>query len=151
MHAQRTLFFIAPALSLVIALLSWAVVPVGPGLAVADMELGVLYTLALSSVGVYGVLLTGWASNNSFGFLGGIRSSSQMLSYELVLGTTVLTVMLLAGTLHYSAIVEAQAAVWYMVPLLPVGLLFAIAAVFELNRAPADSLLTLSACTEALA
>ena len=69
MHAQRTLFFVAPALSLITALLAWAVVPVGPGLAVADMELGVLYTLALSSVGVYGVLLTGWASNNSFGFL----------------------------------------------------------------------------------
>ena len=102
------------------------------------MELGVLYTLALSSVGVYGVLLTGWASNNSFGFLGGIRSSAQMLSYELVLGTSMLTVMLVAGTLRYSELVEAQAAVWNMVPLLPVGLLFAISAVFELNRAPAD-------------
>lgn len=137
-HAQRTLFFIAPALSLITAILAWGVIPVGPGLAVADIELGVLYTLALSAVGVYGVLLTGWASNNSYGFLGGLRSSAQMLSYELVLGTTLLTVILVSGSLRYADIVEAQAPVWYIVPLLPVALLCFISTVFELNRAPAD-------------
>lgn len=105
---------------------------------IADIELGVLFTLALSSVGVYGVLLTGWAGNNAFSFLGGIRTTSSMISYELVLGTAILTVILITGSFHYATIVENQIAVWYVLPLMPIALLFAISATFELNRAPAD-------------
>lgn len=138
LHASRSLFFLAPALSLMVACLGWAVLPLGPGLVLADLELGVLYTLALSSVGVYGVLLTGWASNNAFGFLGGLRSTSMMISYELVLGTSVLTVILVGGSFQYSVLCEAQLAVWYGVPLLPVAILFGVSAVYELNRTPAD-------------
>lgn len=137
-HAARSLFFIAPALSLITAILGWAVIPFGPGMVISDMDLGVLFTLALSSVGVYGVLLTGWAGNNSYSFLGGVRSTAQILSYELVLGTSILTVMVLTGSFHYSTIIENQLPVWYAIPLLPVCLLFMISAVFELNRTPGD-------------
>ena len=137
-HASKWLFFMAPALSLIIAVLSWAVIPFGPGLVLVDMDLGVLYTLALSSVGVYGVLLTGWAGNNAYSFLGGIRTTSSMVSYELVLGTAILTVMLVGSSLRYATLVETQAPLWYAVPLLPVAALFALGACFELNRAPGD-------------
>ena len=137
-HASKGLFFMAPALSLILAILSWAVLPLGPGLAIADMELGVLYTLALSSIGVYGVLLTGWAGNNAFSFLGGIRTTSSMISYELVLGTVILTVLLISGSFSYVSVVEYQLPIWNGVPLFPVALLFALSATFELSRAPAD-------------
>lgn len=109
--------------------------PLGPGLAVTDMELGVLYTLALSSIGVYGILLTGWAGNNAFSFLGGIRTTSSMISYELVLGTVILTVLILTGSFSYVSVVETQLAVWNGLPLLPVAILFALSATFELSRA----------------
>jgi NADH:ubiquinone oxidoreductase subunit H len=137
-HASRGLFFAAPALTLVCSLLSWAVIPFGPGVVLADLELGILYTFALSSVGVYGVLLTGWAGSNAFSFIGGLRSTSQIVSYELVFGTSVLTVALIASTFNYTQLVEGQQAIWYAVPLAPVCLLFIISSVFELNRAPAD-------------
>ena len=110
-HASKGLFFMAPGLSLVLAIMSWAVLPLGPGLVIADIDLGVLYTLALSSMGVYGILLTGWAGNNAFAFLGGVRTTSSMISYELVLGTAVLTVMLVSASFSYGAVVEHQQAV----------------------------------------
>lgn len=137
-HASRGLFFGAPFLTLVTSILGWGVVPVGPGLALVDMDLGVLYVLALSSVGVYGVLLTGWAANNAYAFLGGLRSTGQMISYELVLGTSLLAVILASGSLSLTVITEVQQAVWYVVPLLPVCILYMVSALLELNRAPAD-------------
>ncbi len=137
-HANHTLFVLAPILTLIFSILGWAIVPFGPGLVIADLELGILYTLALSSIGVYGVLLTGWAANSSYAFLGGLRSTAQIISYELILGTSVLTVILLAGTFNYTSLVESQQAIWYIVPLLPVWILFSFSAVCELNRAPAD-------------
>lgn len=114
--AQSTtaLFYLAPFLALVFSLLGWAVMPLGPGLSLAHLQLGVIYTLAVSSIGVYGVLLAGWSANSKYAFLGGLRSTAQIVSYELVLGSAILCVLLLSGTLNYTSLVEAQSAVWYV-------------------------------------
>lgn len=96
------------------SLLGWAVMPLGPGLSLADLQLGVIYTLAVSSIGVYGVLLAGWSANSKYAFLGGLRSTAQIVSYELVFGSAILCVLLLSGTLNYTSLVEAQSAVWYV-------------------------------------
>ena len=132
------LFYLAPSITLVFALLGWAVIPMGPGASMDDLELGVLYSLGISSVGVYGVLLAGWSANEAYAFLGGMRSAAQMVSYELVLGTAVLGVLLMAGTMNLMAIVEAQQCVWYVVPLSPLFLLFVISVLAETNRTPFD-------------
>ena len=137
-QATRSLFFLAPVLTLVFSLIGWAVIPFGAGYALADLELGVLYTLAISSVGVYGVLFAGWSANSKFAFLGSLRSTAQMISYELILSSCVLIVIMLAGTFNFTGIVEAQEAVWYIVPLLPVALLFFISVLAETNRTPFD-------------
>ena len=136
--ANAGLFYLAPSITLVFALMGWAVMPLGPGAAIADLELGVLYSLAVSSVGVYGVLLAGWSANEAYAFMGGLRSTSQMISYELVLGSCVLAVLLLAGTLNLNAIVEAQTPIWYLVPLAPMFILFIISVLAETNRTPFD-------------
>lgn len=137
-QATLTLFYLAPFLTLVFSLLGWAVMPMGPGLALADLELGVVYTLAISSIGVYGVLLAGWSANSTYAFLGGLRSTAQMVSYELVLGSTVLCVLLVGGSLSYANIVEVQAASWHVWPLLPIFGLFVISVLAETNRTPFD-------------
>ncbi|MGV2348391.1 MAG UNVERIFIED_CONTAM: NADH-quinone oxidoreductase subunit NuoH [Methylobacterium ajmalii] len=136
--ANAGLFYLAPSITLVFALMGWAVMPLGPGAAMADLELGVLYSLAVSSIGVYGVLLAGWSANEAYAFMGGLRSTSQMISYELVLGSCVLAVLLLAGTLNLNAIVEAQTPIWYVVPLAPMFILFIISVLAETNRTPFD-------------
>lgn len=125
-------------LTLVFSLIGWAVIPFGAGYVLADIELGVLYTLAISSVGVYGVLFAGWSANSKYAFIGSLRSTAQMVSYELILSSAVLTVIILAGTFNFTGITEAQEAVWYIVPLLPVALLFFIAVLAETNRTPFD-------------
>ena len=112
--------------------------PLGPGAAIADLELGVLYSLAISSIGVYGVLLAGWSANESYAFLGGLRSTSQMISYELVLSTCVLAVLILAGTFNLTLIVEAQTPIWFIVPLAPLFILFVVSVLAETNRTPFD-------------
>jgi len=104
----------------------------------ADLELGVLYTLAISSVSVYGVLFAGWSANSKYAFLGSMRAAASMVSYELILSSAVLTVILLSGTFNYIGITEAQEAVWYIVPLLPIALLFFISILAETNRTPFD-------------
>jgi NADH:ubiquinone oxidoreductase subunit H len=126
--SNTVIFYLAPVITLVFALLGWAVLPFGPGAAIADLELGVLYSLAVSSVGVYGVLLAGWSANESYALLGGLRSTAQMISYELILGSAVLAVL----------IVESQAPIWFCVPLAPLFMLFIISVLAETNRTPFD-------------
>lgn len=132
------IFYLAPVITLVFALLGWAVMPFGPGAAIADLELGVLYSLAISSVGVYGVLLAGWSANESYALLGGLRSTAQMISYELILGSAVLAVLIMAGSLNHTAIVESQSSIWYCVPLAPLFMLFIVSVLAETNRTPFD-------------
>ncbi|MCF6226162.1 MAG: NADH-quinone oxidoreductase subunit NuoH [Xanthomonadales bacterium] len=140
-EANRYLFLIAPILAIAPAFGVWAVVPVGDGLVWADLNAGVLYILALSSMGVYGIILAGWASNSKYALLGAMRAAAQMVSYEIALGFSLLGVMILAGSLNLQAIVNAQSGGmldWYWLPLLPMFLIFFISALAETNRAPFD-------------
>jgi NADH:ubiquinone oxidoreductase subunit H len=137
-HATRSLFFLAPVISLVFSLLGWAVIPFGSGLALSDFSLGILYSLAISSIGVYGILFAGWSANSKYAFLGSLRSTAQMISYELILSSAVLAVILLTGTFHYTSIIESQQSVWFIVPLLPLFIVFFISVLAETNRTPFD-------------
>jgi len=125
-------------ITLIFSLLGWGVIPLGPGLALSDFSLGILYSLALSSIGVYGILFAGWSANSKYAFLGSLRSTAQMISYELIYSAAVLTVILLCGTFNITEIIEAQQSVWYIVPLLPIFILFFISALAETNRTPFD-------------
>jgi NADH:ubiquinone oxidoreductase subunit H len=137
-HANTFLFLFAPVLGLVLALFAWAVIPFGPGLFIADLSLGVLFLLAISSLGIYPVLIAGWSANSKYTFLGALRSTAQMISYEVVLGLILLNVILLTSSFNLTAIVQAQQSIWYFVPLLPLSLMFLIAIIAETNRAPFD-------------
>ena len=137
-HATRSLFFLAPVISLVFSLLGWAVIPFGSGLALSDFSLGILYSLAISSIGVYGVLFAGWSANSKYAFLGSLRSTAQMISYELILSSGVLAVILLTGTFHYTTIIESQQSVWFLIPLFPLFIIFFISVLAETNRTPFD-------------
>ncbi|RUS23407.1 NADH dehydrogenase subunit 1 [Endogone sp. FLAS-F59071] len=137
-HANTFLFLFAPVLGLVLALFAWAVIPLGPGLFIADLSLGVLFLLAISSLGIYPVLIAGWSANSKYTFLGALRSTAQMISYEVVLGLIILNVILLTSSFNLTAIVQAQQSIWYLVPLLPLSLMFFIAIIAETNRAPFD-------------
>jgi len=137
-HANTFLFLFAPVLGLVLALFAWAVIPFGPGLFIADLSLGVLFVLAISSLGIYPVLIAGWSANSKYTFLGALRSTAQMISYEVVLGLILLNVILLTSSFNMTAIVQAQQSIWYLIPLLPLSLMFLIAIIAETNRAPFD-------------
>lgn len=137
-HANSFLFIFAPLLSLVLALFAWAVITFGPGLTLVDMSLGVLFVLAISSLGIYPVLIAGWSANSKYTFLGSLRSAAQMISYEVVFGLIVLTVIMLTGSFNMTAIVQAQQSIWYIIPLLPLALMFLIVIIAETNRAPFD-------------
>lgn len=137
-QATKSLFFLAPIVTLIFSLLGWGVIPFGPGLALSDFSLGILYSLALSSIGVYGILFAGWSANSKFAFLGALRSTAQMISYELIYSAAVLSVILLCGTFNITKIIEAQQSVWYILPLLPIFILFFISALAETNRTPFD-------------
>jgi NADH:ubiquinone oxidoreductase subunit H len=137
-HSNKALFLLAPIMSLIISLLAWGVVPLGSGLTLADISLGILYLLAVSSLGVYGVIFAGWSANSKYAFLGGLRSTAQMVSYEVVIGLVILTVILCLGSLNLIEVIESQKAVWYIIPLLPLSLMFLISAIAETNRAPFD-------------
>ncbi len=136
--ASKVPFIIAPMMVLIPALMAWAVIPFDEGAVLADINLGVLYLLAVSSLGVYGVLIAGWASNSKYPFLGAVRSGAQMVSYEVSMGLTIMTVILLAGSMNLSEIVEAQRGMWYMIPLFPMFIVFIISILAETNRAPFD-------------
>ena len=137
------LFFLAPLLALIPALAAWAVVPFGQGLVLANVNAGVLYLLAMSSLGVYGIILAGWASNSRYALLGAMRSAAQVISYELAMGMSLVCVLVLAGSLNLTDIVDAQAGPkgifdWFWLPLLPVFVIYWISGVAETNRAPFD-------------
>ncbi len=136
--ADRPVFVLAPAIIVATALLSFAVVPFSPGFVVADLDIGVLFLLAMSSLGVYSVVLAGWASNNKYSLLGGIRAAAQMLSYEVFMGLSLLGVVILAGSFRISHIVEAQRGLWFVVPQFLGFVLFLIAGVAETRRLPFD-------------
>ena len=137
-QANLVLFFLGPIITLIFSLLGFSVVPYGPGMAISDFNLGILYMLAVSSLSTYGILLAGWSANSKYAFLGSLRSTAQLISYELILSSAILLVILLSGSLSLTVNVESQKAVWYIVPLLPIFIIFFIGSVAETNRAPFD-------------
>jgi len=136
--ANRAVFIIAPCLTFFLALIGWAVIPFGAGLVLADINVGILFLFAVSSMGVYGIVMSGWASNSRYGFLGGLRSAAQMVSYEVSMGFVIITVLLCVGSLNLSDIVMAQQKVWFVVPLLPMAVIFFVSTLAETNRHPFD-------------
>ena len=136
--ANRGVFIAAPSITFSLALVAWAVIPFDEGMVLADINVGILYLFAISSMGVYGVLMAGWASNSRYAFLGGLRSAAQMVSYEVSMGFVIVTVLLLAGSLNLSDIVNAQRDMWFIVPLFPMAVIFFISTLAETNRHPFD-------------
>ncbi|RYE34196.1 MAG: NADH-quinone oxidoreductase subunit NuoH [Hyphomicrobiales bacterium] len=151
--ANKGIFLLAPFISCLLALGAWAVIPVAEGWAIADINVGVLYILAISSLGVYGIIMAGWASNSKYPFMSALRSAAQMVSYEVSIGFVIITVLLCVGSLNLSAVVEAQAnrglahalgvpwlsiLNWYFIPLFPMFVVFFISALAETNRPPFD-------------
>jgi NADH-quinone oxidoreductase subunit H len=148
-QADRPLFYLAPIMVLMPALAAWSVVPFGPGLVLADVNAGLLFVMAITSVGVYGVIIAGWASNSKYAFLGSMRAAAQMVSYELAMGFVLVTVLLVAGTLNLTGIVNGQNQGWFAergwtflswnwLPLLPLFVIYVISTVAETNRHPFD-------------
>nr|YP_009681549.1 NADH dehydrogenase subunit 1 [Pseudocercospora fijiensis]QDO71970.1 NADH dehydrogenase subunit 1 [Pseudocercospora fijiensis] len=137
-QANIALFFLGPIITLIFSLLGFAVVPYGPGLALWDFNLGILYLIAVSSLATYGILLAGWSANSKYAFLGSLRSTAQLISYELILSSAILLVVLLTGSLNLTVTIEAQRAIWFIMPLLPIFIVFFIGSVAETNRAPFD-------------
>ena len=136
--ANRVVFMAAPMLTFILALIGWAVVPFDDGWVVADINVGILYLFAISSLGVYGVIMAGWASNSKYPFLGALRSAAQMVSYEISMGFVIVTVLLCVGSLNLTDIVMAQQGLWFAVPLLPMFVIFFISTLAETNRSPFD-------------
>ena len=136
--ANTVVFLAAPVVTFLLALISWAVIPFGEGMVLSDLDIGMLYIFAISSLGVYGVIMAGWSSNSKYAFLGALRSTAQMVSYEVSLGLIIITVLMCVGSLNLSEIVLAQEEVWFAVPLFPLLLLFFISCLAETNRAPFD-------------
>jgi len=137
-NANKILFFGGPIMTLIFALLGWGVIPFGPGLAISDFELGILYSLAISSLGVYGILIAGWSANSKYAFLGSLRSTAQMISYELVLSSIIVIIIIITGNFNMTNIIKDQTSIWYIIPLLPAFIIFFIGSLAETNRAPFD-------------
>jgi NADH-quinone oxidoreductase subunit H len=136
--ASPVVFFLAPMITFALAMIAWAVIPVSSGWVIADINVGVLYLFAVSSMGVYGIVMAGWASNSRYAFLGAMRSASQMVSYEVSMGFVMISVLLTAGTLNLTEIVEAQRGLWYFIPHFPMFVVFFISVLAETNRHPFD-------------
>ena len=139
--ANKGIFLMAPMITFIVAMLAWAVVPFGDNLAVADLNVGVLYLLAISSLGVYGIIMSGWASNSRYAFLGALRSAAQMVSYEVSIGFVLICVLVNVGSLNMTDVVNAQAGYiwnWHFIPFFPVYIIFFISALAETNRPPFD-------------
>jgi NADH-quinone oxidoreductase subunit H len=136
--ANRVVFVAAPMLTFILSLVAWAVIPFGPGIVLANINVGILYLFAISSLGVYGIVMAGWASNSKYPFLGALRSAAQMVSYEVSIGFVMITVLLCVGSLNLSDVVMAQRHVWFAVPLLPMFVVFFVSGLAETNRAPFD-------------
>ena len=139
-NASKVVFIIAPMITFILSLIGWAVIPFSQNLVLADINVGILYTLAISSLGVYGIIMAGWASNSKYAFLGAIRSSAQMISYEVSMGLVIVTVLLVTGTLNLSEIVEYQRTMpgWIQLLLAPMSVVFFISVLAETNRLPFD-------------
>ena len=136
--ANRALFLMAPMLTFALAMIAWAVIPVNDGWAIADINVGILYLFAVSSLGVYGIIIAGWASNSKYPFLGALRSAAQMVSYEVSMGFVIVTVLLCVGSMNLNAIVKAQETIWFVIPLFPMAIIFFISTLAETNRSPFD-------------
>jgi len=136
--ASKFLFVLAPMLTFSLAVLAWAVIPVNDGWAIANINVGVLYLFAISSLGVYGVIIAGWASNSKYAFLGALRSAAQMVSYEVSMGFVIVTVLLCVGSLNLNDVVMAQQHIWFCIPLFPMFVIFFISTLAETNRSPFD-------------
>ncbi len=137
-RANKVIFVIAPIVTMSLALVSWAVIPFSESLVVADINVGILYIFAVSSLGVYGIIMAGWASNSKYPFLGALRSAAQMVSYEVSIGLIIINVLLCAGSLNLKDIVLAQKSIWFAIPLFPMFVIFFISALAETNRPPFD-------------
>ena len=136
--ANRGVFIIAPCVTFTLALVAWAVIPFDHGMVLADINVGILFLFAISSLGVYGILMAGWASNSRYAFLGALRSAAQMVSYEVSMGFIIITVLLCVGSLNLSDIVMAQKNIWFVVPLFPMAVIFFVSTLAETNRHPFD-------------
>lgn len=136
--ANLVIFLFAPVLTFLLSQVAWAVIPFGEGLVLADLNVGLLYIFAISSLGVYGIITAGWSSNSKYAFLGSLRSAAQMVSYEVSLGLILITVLLCVGSLNLTEIVLAQQKVWFFIPLFPLLIMFFISCLAETNRAPFD-------------
>lgn len=136
--ANKGVFLLAPVITFSLGLIGWAVVPFGAGLVLSDINVGILYMFAISSLGVYGIIMGGWASNSKYPFLGALRSAAQMVSYEVSMGFIIVTVLLCVGSLNLSEIVLAQEKIWFAIPLFPMFVMFFISALAETNRPPFD-------------
>jgi NADH-quinone oxidoreductase subunit H len=137
-NANTIIFILAPIITFLLALLGWAVIPFGEGMVFADLNVGILYLFAISSLGVYGIICAGWASNSKYAFLGALRSAAQMVSYEVSMGVIIICVLLCVGSLNLSSIVLAQEKVWFCIPLFPMFIMFFISCLAETNRHPFD-------------
>ena len=136
--ANKIVFLLAPMITFVLAIVAWAVMPVNEGWVVADLNVGVLYLFAISSLGVYGIIIAGWASNSRYAFLGALRSAAQMVSYEVSMGFVIITVLVCVGSLRLTDIVLAQRDLWFFIPLFPMFVIFFVSTLAETNRAPFD-------------
>ena len=137
-RANKAVFIAAPLITFSLSLAAWAVIPFDKGLVLANINVGILYLFAISSLGVYGIIMAGWSSNSMYAFLGAMRSAAQMVSYEVSIGFVIITVLLLVGSLNLSAIVEAQRSVWFALPLFPMFVVFFVSGLAETNRLPFD-------------
>lgn len=137
-QSNKILFYLAPVSTLVFSLLGWGIIPFGQGLALSDFSLGILYTLALSSLGIYGILFAGWSANSKYAFLGSLRSTAAMISYELILSSAILIIILLTGSFNLTTIIEHQQSIWFIIPLLPVFIFYFISILAETSRTPFD-------------
>ena len=136
--SNKIVFLLAPIITMVLSLAAWAVIPFAPGWVISDINVGIMYLFAISSLGVYGIIMAGWASNSKYPFLGALRSAAQMVSYEVSIGFVIITVLLCVGSLNLTKIVEAQQTVWFAIPLFPMFVIFFISALAETNRLPFD-------------
>ena len=136
--ANKIIFILAPIITMTLALVAWAVIPMSENFVLADINVGILYIFAISSLGVYGIIMGGWASNSKYPFLGAIRSAAQMVSYEVSIGIIIINVLLCVGSLNLKDIVLAQEKIWFVIPLFPMFVIFFISALAETNRPPFD-------------
>ena len=137
-QSNKILFYLAPIFTLIFSLLGWGIIPFGSGITIFDYSLGILYTLAFSSLGVYGVLFAGWSANSKYAFLGSLRSTAAMISYELILSSSILIIIILTGSFNFTKIIELQQSIWFIIPLFPVFIIYFISILAETSRTPFD-------------